>query len=289
MNKAIKDHLGNEYSTMKEMFEQYGITAKKYYRGIANGWSLEDILTTVDSILDSNGASYVEEYKDEQGCFCDHEGNKFASRDDLCDAWGVDSRAFLYRMQRGWSLEKALTKGGHPKEVIVGTAYKVFGVYYPSLRSICRAYGIKQSSTIGNTTSEIESYLASRALIRYEGKTFKSMTELSQHYGIEVRLLGQRLFRGWTLYKALHTPVGSTNRGIPCKDHKGNTYLTMTDMTQHYGLPVHVYYNRIKNGWSQEDALETPAKSYRHNNILSNEAIIEMIKKEQADSNLVPQ
>lgn len=39
----------------------------------------------------------------------DHEGNEFFSIKDMTESWGISSKRFFQRLQRGWSLERALT------------------------------------------------------------------------------------------------------------------------------------------------------------------------------------
>lgn len=45
----------------------------------------------------------------------------------------------------------------------------------------------------------------------------------------------------------------------PCKDHLDNEYPNIKQMCKHYDIHPATYYARIKNGWSIEDALTTPA------------------------------
>lgn len=44
----------------------------------------------------------------------------------------------------------------------------------------------------------------------------------------------------------------------PCRDHKGNEYPSVTAMLAAYGIPRSTYGNRLKRGWTKEQALETP-------------------------------
>ena len=41
----VKDHLGNEFKTKKEMCDHYGITYQTYIGRKRAGWELKDILT----------------------------------------------------------------------------------------------------------------------------------------------------------------------------------------------------------------------------------------------------
>ena len=61
-----------------------------------------------------------------------------------------------------------------------------------------------------------------------------------------------------------------TNSRIPAvKDHKGNKYLSLTEMCAAYGIQKETYINRIISGMSQEDALTTPVELSARNDVLA--------------------
>ena len=60
------------------------------------GMSLEEALTYP---VKANG-----------GIICyDHIGNKYYSETSMCDHWGVSRKVYKYRINHGWTQEKALT------------------------------------------------------------------------------------------------------------------------------------------------------------------------------------
>jgi hypothetical protein len=68
-----------------------------------HGWSLEEALTgnrNTENIL----------MKAE-----DHLGNKFHTKKDMCEHWGVTLSSYYNRIDSGWSVEKALTTKTHFK------------------------------------------------------------------------------------------------------------------------------------------------------------------------------
>ncbi len=46
------------------------------------------------------------------------------------------------------------------------------------------------------------------------------------------------------------------NTKIPCTDHKGTTYESITKMCSAYGISPPLYLKRIERGWSIQEALE---------------------------------
>lgn len=45
VSTTVQDHLGNEYRTIKDMLDAWGVTYSVYYGRLRKGWSLEQILT----------------------------------------------------------------------------------------------------------------------------------------------------------------------------------------------------------------------------------------------------
>ena len=46
--------------------------------------------------------------------------------------------------------------------------------------------------------------------------------------------------------------------GIPCTDHEGNRFKSMSEMCRHWGITAASYKERLKKGMSQEEALTAP-------------------------------
>ena len=96
---AMTDHLGNEYSSIQEMCEAYGITRKRFYKRFhLYHWSLEDALTKP-----------VRENNKDENIIKDHLGNEYASKVEMCKAYDITPVNFNHRISYGWSLEDALT------------------------------------------------------------------------------------------------------------------------------------------------------------------------------------
>lgn len=144
----IKDHLGTEYSCMKEMLDTWNITKRAYESRKSRGWSLKKILTTpvrtsstAKECVDFNGKIFpsltlmakfyginpsslkkhmaegetpAEAIKNilkskSKNVVRDHVGNSFTSKTEMVKHWKVNYDTFNTRMKLGWSLEEALT------------------------------------------------------------------------------------------------------------------------------------------------------------------------------------
>jgi len=95
--RSVKDHLGTQFDTTKDMLERWGIPRDSYNRRLSKGWSLEEALTI--PLMNVNGYKRCK----------DHLGNEYASKGDMLKNYGVKPITFTKRIGRGWTLEEALT------------------------------------------------------------------------------------------------------------------------------------------------------------------------------------
>lgn len=92
--KISEDHLGNKYSTEREMCKFYNIEVTLFRCRINDlNWSLEDALTIPAK---------------DRRCI-DHLGNEFKNKKEMYKYWGITERMGDARSRDGWSLEKILT------------------------------------------------------------------------------------------------------------------------------------------------------------------------------------
>lgn len=100
--KAIvsRDHLGKEYSSLKKMCEAWNKKYSIVHDRLKDGWSIEDALTTPVNA----------KWRQPQGTPSkDHLGKIYPSIQTMCKAWGINGWTFSIRLNKGWSIEKALT------------------------------------------------------------------------------------------------------------------------------------------------------------------------------------
>lgn len=96
MSTKCKDHLGNEFESIRNMCIYWNINENAYYNRIHMNWSLKDTLTT------PVGFKFMRKYKD-------HLGNEFPSENEMCEYWNIQVTSYRNRKKMGWDLEKSLT------------------------------------------------------------------------------------------------------------------------------------------------------------------------------------
>lgn len=48
-----------------------------------------------------------------------------------------------------------------------------------------------------------------------------------------------------------------------CKDHEGNEFFSVKDMTESWGISPKRFFQRIRHGWSLKRALITKTRTYK--------------------------
>ena len=201
------------------------------------------------------------------GIVCkDHKGIEYPSVVKMCEAYGICRATYQKRIERGLSVEEALTG---PKTL--GHANKCvdhLGNEYPSESQMCKAYDInfftyrerkmKGWSVKDCLTTPLtdRSECFSKECEDHLGQKFKSESDMARHWGVTPNLLAGRKSHRWTLKKALTTPPKDTT----VQDYLGNKYPTIEAMCEAYGLTKYTYDRRQKRGWDLEKILTTPVK-----------------------------
>lgn len=97
----VQDHLGNYFSSYKEMADYHGINVDTLRDRLKGGASIEESLSDklrINKKISKNAKKYK-----------DHLGNFYSSKSKMAENYGVSMSTFCNRLQRGWSLEEALT------------------------------------------------------------------------------------------------------------------------------------------------------------------------------------
>ena len=90
------------------------------------------------------------------------------------------------------------------------------------------------------------------------GQEFPSLAAMLRHWDVpNVSYRYRRNKLGWDLEKTLTTKtMNSDDAGChECTDHLGQTFKSKRAMCDHWRIPRHIYFRRISEGWSVEDAL----------------------------------
>lgn len=87
-----------------------------------------------------------------------------------------------------------------------------------------------------------------------------SLSEWAKIKGVPYTTLQSRMHRGITLEDALLMPTDPKN-GKGTYIVIGGVAMTITEWLREKGVPRSTYYWRVRNGWSEEKAIMTPAGS----------------------------
>lgn len=189
----------------------------------------------------------------------DHLGNRFNSMKDMCRYWGINSKTVVNRLEAGMSLDKALTTKVRNNEVVDHLGNK-----YRTQNEMCKHYGIS-STTFSDrihrgfslekalTYRQHSKVLNGKLCKDHLGNTYNSLREMCKHWGIDYSVFIGRMSTGFSLEKALTTPVREKNKARV--DHLGNKFANTQDMCNHWKVNIKVFRARIKYGWSLEEAL----------------------------------
>ncbi len=95
-------------------------------------------------------------------------------------------------------------------------------------------------------------------LITYKGET-KNLKQWCEKLGISYSTAFYRWKKKWKIEEILK----KTNKDII---HNG-TKITLQEIFEIYGIKKTTFYSRLRAGWSQKEAIETPTKKMRDSEI----------------------
>ena len=142
---------------------------------------------------------------------------------------------------------------------MISKTYTVADVTYPSIAKLAAAYDlsaklVQKRIRLGWLPEQAVNLASSPADVRanhneVEGQTFKSRTEAAKHYGLEPKLVNERVTKfGWTLAQA----VGAESR--PTKAHSkpveinGVKYNSVSEAAKALGMAKTTLARKIKSG-----------------------------------------
>ena len=247
----VQDHLGDTFSSTKEMCNHYSISINTFYYRKRQGRNIQECLCPKTEL------PKIQKTKPDK--IKDHLGKGYPSKQALCDAYGLSLDAFIYRIKKGWDLENALTT---PVNGITPIKDHL-GQEYPNKKALCDAYGIRVDTfqsriKIGwNLKKALTTPVAKKriSIKDHLGQEYPNKKALCDAYGINIKNFHNRIKIGWSLENALTTPI---NEIIPIKDHLGQEYANKKTLCAAYGINVGTFQSRIKKGWSLKEALINP-------------------------------
>ena len=299
----VYDHLGNEFKNTTEMCKCYNVALSAFKMRIAEGWSLEKALTNPDNACENK----KDNHRGNKGKECtDHLGNKYKSLKDMAKAYGKTPQLIYNRLTLGWGIEKALMTPADRGITSGKGCMDHLGNKYKSLAEMAKAYGKRRdlvehrledgwSVERALTTAVTDCGGAGKECTDHLGNKYTSIVEMAKAYGKDYCTVHNRLKGGWTLEDALTIDVNKKRRtgGKECVDPLGNRFKSITEMAKAYGKDYKVLRDRLKAGWSLEDALildieiSNKGKGYIDHKGNKFKSVMEMAKAYGKDANTV--
>lgn len=196
------------------------------------------------------------------------EGVEYGSYKELAEALEVDYRTLTAALRDGCSLQEAILKAKAytPR---VGLDYE--GEHYDSRADLAGVHDVpvnRLKSRLARgmslqdalTTPKKEKREIAGKPVTYNGKTYNSRTALCEDLGLNKNTINQRIADGWTLERAIETPVDNS-REIKPVVIKGVEYASKQAAYDAYGIPKSAVRRRTRNGMSLEEAVTTPWSS----------------------------
>lgn len=160
----------------------------------------------------------------------DHLGNHFKSVTAMTKHYGVPRPTYISRLKSDWTMEEALT-----------VPVLKNGINYKTCKSL-------------------------EGIVDHLGNKFNNKAQMARHWGISPSVFHRRVHvQGLSVEDALTTPISRKHFAQEVTDHLGNEYSSRSLMAKAYGLSPLTLSERLKRGWSVEEALTTPidTSSYR--------------------------
>lgn len=183
-------------------------------------------------------------------------GKVFNSLNSLCKYYNKENSTVKYRLNKGMTLEQALDLVPVEKEKTV----EVRGKFFVSIPEACKYFDVKYVTVLSRMKKgySLEEAIFSEKRNTPEkvvvgGKEFESFTKACKYYGLERKTVKGRLDRGWTLEEAFGL-VGKEDNKSKRTIVDGKEFSSFKDACKYYGLGSTTVNERLKAGWSTEEA-----------------------------------
>lgn len=163
------------------------------------------------------------------------------------------------------SISKSLKGKGLISESIikelVSSDFKFEGKVYKSYGELAKEFGIPTTYLVSKLSEgfSLEEAINSNNALKEDhlGNKFNSEREMAEYWGISYNTYRARKSGGWSLEKALTTPVRVFWSNKECVDFKGKTFPSIRCMAEEYGVSFSSLSHSIRKG-------KTPAEALKH-------------------------
>ena len=258
----ISDHLGNTFETWKQLYKYWNISESTYKKREQLGMSQKEILERPKNIT-------IKKYT-----VNDHLGNTFGNIKEMCKYWNISKSLFNTRKKLGYSLKDIFEE---PKNPTSQQCCDHLGNIFPSYNAMFRHYHTTKGRYNGRLKMgwSIKDALTIPARCDitkcqdHLGNEFSSQSEMCKYWNINISVYSNRINKQkMSMKDALETP--NNNILLQTKDHLGNLFPSQSAMCKHWDISLAAYKRRLKDGWSQKDALEKSLHQYTIEDHLGN-------------------
>ena len=167
---------------------------------------------------------------------------------EFCEKNKLDYDLVYSRLQRGWTLEDAISKAK-----VIGK--KPISLTGETLKELSKRTGIK-ARTIYDRYCKGWSWdrILNTPVNKTVFETGETIQEISEQTGLLPSTIKGRYDRGWSLEKIKNTPVNNNKIILP-------TGETLTEASIRLNIPRKTLESRLKRGWSLEDIINIPVQT----------------------------
>ena len=142
----------------------------------------------------------------------DHLGHIYKNTQEMCNAYNINSTTFRSRLQKNWSLEKALTTPTKQHDIRV-IKEDHLGHVYDSMQKMCDAYNIHIETFRSRILKkwDLEKALTTPtaqftriSATDHNGKKFNSVQNMCEHYNVTYERFDARRRLGFKLIECLN-------------------------------------------------------------------------------------
>jgi hypothetical protein len=262
-----KDHTGAEFKSFYWMCKHHGKSCG-YVRGLLKqGMTLERALLSKGSIPQKQRRTRTYRKNGVKYSGVDPTGKDHLSFRALCGAYEISEDTVRARLDRGMSVEEALTKpidkvrtGNAPPSQIFSEA---FGSKFGTWKEVEEHYGLLKQTLKDRIKTGIPLDVPADTIMPCKdhlGNEYNNKADMCKAYGITYSNLSGRLDAGWSLEESLTRPIRQdyTKRTVTCVDHIGQRFPSLAARGRYYGLSPGVIRERLQYGWTLEEALTRP-------------------------------
>lgn len=190
-------------------------------------------------------------------------GVRYPSITAAARAYGIDPLVVISRRRLGWEILSAVTT---PVKRAC-RAVMVRGQSYRSVSAAAAALGVpygrvmsrlREGWEVERAFSDAASQMPPNArALRVEGKRYRSIAAAAESSGLDPMVVRARIQQGWSLKRALSTPVREISPSRPVTI-KGKRYPSIFAAARAHGQPGGRVRERVARGWTIERAVSEP-------------------------------